>query len=142
MTTQTYQEIEIPSSFPKAKQVEEDIIAAARKYGYSEEDVFALQLSLEEALSNAIRHGNQEDPSKSISLRYYISAAQIDIYVADEGTGFDPTGIPDPTSSENLECPNGRGILLMRAYMNLVEYNECGNVVHMIKLNRQAGKRA
>ncbi len=135
MPAQIYQEIEIHSIYAQAKKTEDGIIAAAQTHGYSEEDIFALRLSLEEALSNAIRHGNKQDPKKTITIRYYVNEDRIDIYIADEGTGFDPIKVPDPTMAENLESPHGRGILLMRAYMNLVEYNDTGNVIHIIKLN-------
>ena len=135
MPAQTYHEIEIPSIYAQAKKAEDGIIAAARDHSYSEEDIFALQLSLEEALSNAIRHGNKQDPGKTITIRYYVNRDRIDIYIADEGTGFDPIKVPDPTKAENLESPHGRGILLMRAYMNLVEYNDTGNVIHIVKLS-------
>jgi len=140
MPSDTYQEIEISSNFSQARQAEQTIVAAAKKQGYDESDLFALQLSLEEALSNAIRHGNRQDSKKYINIRYHVSQERIDIYVADEGTGFDPTKIPDPTADENLENPHGRGIMLMRAYMNLVEYNQEGNVVHIVKLNPKTSK--
>ncbi|MBN1765157.1 MAG: ATP-binding protein [Sedimentisphaerales bacterium] len=135
MPTQSYRDIEIPSDYHRAKEVEDAIIDSAQSHGYHEDDLFALRLSLEEALTNAIRHGNAGDREKKVILRYYINENQADIYVADEGPGFDPTAVPDPTITENLSQPNGRGILLMRAYMNLVEYNDTGNVVHMVKLN-------
>ena len=106
MPAQTYHEIEIPSIYTQAKKVEDGIIAAARTHGYGEEDIFALQLSLEEALSNAIRHGNKQYPDKSITIRYYVNRDRIDIYIADEGTGFNPIKVPDPTIAENLESPH------------------------------------
>jgi len=140
MPSDTYQEIEISSSFSQARQAEQTIVTAAENHGYVESDLFALQLSLEEALSNAIRHGNRQDSQKIINIRYHVSQERIDIYVADEGTGFDPTNVPDPTADENLENPHGRGIMLMRAYMNLVEYNQEGNVVHIVKLNPKSTK--
>ncbi len=136
MPAQTYYEVEIPSEFPQAREIEEKILVAAKKCGYHEEDLFALRLSLEEALTNAIQHGNQKDTDKKINVRYYVNPEEINIYIADEGHGFNPTRVPDPTSEENLENPNGRGIMLMRAYMNLVEYNDTGNVVHLVKLKQ------
>ena len=142
MPIPTYQELEISSGYPQAKQVEDKIITAAEALGYGEEDIFALRLSLEEVLTNAIRHGNRQDERKKINIRFYATKEQVDIYVADEGSGFDPMAVRDPTSNENLECPNGRGIMLMRAYMNLVEYNEVGNVVHLVKLNEKASQRS
>jgi len=140
MPTKIYQEIEFPSTCRQAKIAEDRVIEATRACKYTEEDIFAMRLSMEEALLNAIRHGNTKDQQKKITLRYCVNEQQIDIYVADEGSGFDPMKIADPTLPENLERPNGRGVMLMRAYMNLVEYNDIGNVVHMVKLNSQAPK--
>jgi len=133
MTSPNYQVIEIPTCFSQARQVEEDILEYAVNCHYSEEDLFALRLSLEEALTNAIRHGNKEKPDKRIVVRHSITPERIDIYIADQGKGFDPNGVPDPTADENLALPSGRGIMLMRAYMNVLEYNSLGNEFHMVK---------
>jgi len=126
-------QVSIANDFREAKKVEDGIVAAAQGYAYPDEDLFALRLSLEEALTNAIRHGNGCDPGKHVHVRYAVTPHQVDIYVADEGRGFDPSEIPDPTTAENIELPSGRGIMLMRAYMNRVEYNPQGNEVHLVK---------
>jgi len=136
MPLKIYRELEIGSDFFQAKQAEDEIVAAAGAYNYGEEVIFALRLSLEEALSNAIRHGNVGDADKRVHIRYAIDADRIDITVRDEGGGFDPASIPDPTAAENLENPSGRGIMLMRAYMNKVEYNPKGNQVRLVKMHR------
>jgi len=128
----------IPTDFHEAKLVEDRIVEEAEKRGYDEEAVFALRLSLAEALANAIRHGNGQQETKHINIRYGIDKQRIEIYVEDEGCGFRPDDVPDPTLDENLENPSGRGIMLMRAYMNLVEYNERGNIVHLVKFNKPA----
>ena len=136
MPEQQYQQIEIDSDYQQAKRVEDSIAQQAEECGFDEDAVFALRLGLEEALVNAIRHGSKGDTSKKVKLRYQVTPRQVDVYITDQGDGFNPCGIPDPTSRENLERPNGRGILLMRAYMNLVEYNKKGNTVHITKLNK------
>jgi serine/threonine-protein kinase RsbW len=133
MPSETYREVAIASAFHQAKKVEDGIVMEAMACGYDEEAIFALRLSLEEALTNAIRHGNAGDVNKKVLVRYTVNRDMIDIYVSDEGQGFNPEAVPDPTQAENLESPTGRGIMLMRAYMNEVEYNEKGNTVHMIK---------
>ncbi len=133
MPRNSFEKIEIVSVFPQAKQVEDLIVEQAEKLGYSEEDIFALRLSLEEALTNAIRHGNRQDPQKKVKIRYRARPEEVEIYIADEGKGFDPTLVPDPTREDKLECPSGRGIMLMRAYMDLLEYNTRGNEVHLVK---------
>ena len=126
----------ISSCFCAAKQLEDGIVRAAEQCGYDEESIFALRLSLEEAFANAIRHGNQQDNTKHISVRYSVDEECIEIFVADEGIGFDPRKVPDPTEEKNLQKPTGRGIMLMRSYMNLVEYNETGNMLHLVKLGK------
>ena len=138
MTSNTFTDIQIDSDFHQAKEVEDQIIAAAVQCGYDDDTIFALRLSVEEALSNAIRHGNLYDVHKKVAIRYSVRPDRIDLYVRDEGLGFDPGVVPDPTSPENLESPSGRGVMLMRAYMNQVEFNKRGNQIHLVKLN-QAG---
>ena len=136
MPEKQYHEVEIKSIFSEAKGVEETIVKEAESLGYGGEEIFAVRLSLEEALSNAIRHGNVGDVNKKIHIRFRVDMKCIDIYIGDEGTGFNPEAIPDPTSPEQLECPSGRGIMLMRAYMNQVEYNQRGNEVRLIKRSK------
>jgi len=134
MPTQRYHQLDIPASFRHARDVEGRIVTSAIELGYDDDDVFALKLSLEEALTNAIRHGNKGDQTKTIDMQYYVTAERVEVYIEDKGCGFDYTNVPDPTAAENLESPSGRGIMLMRAFMDTVEYNDKGNVVHMIKL--------
>ena len=132
----SFEQFEITSDYVLAKNVEDQLVSLTKAHHYDEEVVFALRLSLEEALSNAIRHGNKGDTHKKVKVRYLINSDIIDIYVEDEGEGFNPTDVPDPTSKENLSIPSGRGIMLMRAYMNKVEYNAAGNVIHLVKLKQ------
>ncbi len=131
-----FEQVEIASDYTQAKNIEDHLVSLSEAHHYDEEVVFALRLSLEEALSNAIRHGNKGDAAKKVKVRYLINSDIIDIYVEDEGEGFNPIDVPDPTVQENLSVPSGRGIMLMRAYMNKVEYNETGNVIHLVKLNQ------
>lgn len=136
MSDREYQKITIQSCFTSAKQVEDEVVRNAKACGYDAESIFALRLSIEEALTNAIRHGNGEDSSKEVCIRYLVTNDRIDVYIADEGEGFDPSNIPDPTLEENLQKASGRGIMLMRAYMSAVEYNKMGNEIHLSKLNK------
>lgn len=126
----------IDSNICSAKTIEDQIIAEVETNGYDEDSIFALRLSLEEALANAIRHGNQGNSHKSIHIAYHITKEFVEIDIADEGDGFSPNRVPDPTSADKLEIPSGRGILLMRAYMDIVEFNDKGNGVHLVKFNR------
>jgi serine/threonine-protein kinase RsbW len=110
----------------------EVILGAASSRGFDEPSSFAIRLALEEAVANAFRHGNGSDVSKCVRVQYEIDAKRIWIAVEDEGGGFDPDAVPDPTMDENLEIPSGRGIMLMRAYMTHVEIKPPGNRIEMI----------
>ena len=96
-------------------------------------DIFSIHLALEEALVNAIKHGNGLDLAKQVRVRCRMSDDLVQIEIADEGEGFDPTRVPDPTDEHHRECPNGRGVMLMRSFMDRVEYNERGNCVLLEK---------
>lgn len=123
----------IPTDLEAARRLGEELLAKVQARGHSESVLFAVRLALEEALINAIKHGNKFDPHKSITVAAAVDPDRITITVADAGEGFDPDSVPDPTADENLEKPNGRGIMLMRAYMDEVEFNERGNQVRMVK---------
>ncbi len=125
----------IPTDLEAARAAAEEMLGAVEACGCGVEILFAIRLALEEALANAIKHGNRYDPSKRITVTVETDAESTIITVADEGAGFDPCCIPDPTVDENLEKPGGRGIMLMRAYMDDVAYNEGGNEVRMVKRN-------
>lgn len=97
----------------------------------SDKLVFRLTLSLEEAVTNAIRHGNKNDPNKEIRVGYVLDRDKLEIRVTDEGEGFTLNNVPNPTADENLEKPLGRGIHLMRTYADEVVYSKKGNSVKL-----------
>ncbi len=123
----------IPSTYEAARAVEESVLEELDRHGYDEGDAFAVKLALEESLNNAIKHGNGLDPDKTIDIEYDVTGRCVTVTIVDQGAGFDPARVPDPTADENLEKPCGRGIMLMRAYMDEVCYNSCGNRVKMVK---------
>lgn len=131
-------EVVVPNDLRSVKQPEDRIMTALARCKYDEETIFAIKLALEEALTNGVKHGNANDPSKKITVRFYVSNDRIVIMVKDQGPGFSPDKVPDPTADENLERPNGRGIMLMHAYMTRVCYNDCGNEVWMLKERQQS----
>lgn len=92
---------------------------------------FNVRVALCEALANAILYGNRGDRSKMVQLRARYGPFVIEIDVTDEGTGFDPQAVPDPTLPENLERPDGRGVFLIRRLMDEVRFNDRGNSVCM-----------
>lgn len=123
----------IPSELSAAKDAERKLLAEVARFGYSEAATFAIKLALEEAINNAIKHGNKLDPSKPVEVCFEVGPAEAVIVVSDQGDGFDPCSLPDPTADENLEKPTGRGVMLMRAYMDEIRYNAKGNQVLMRK---------
>jgi serine/threonine-protein kinase RsbW len=127
-------ELTIVSDLSEARRVQEQIAGELHASAYTEHDVFAIKLALEEALVNAIKHGNQMDPDKRVFVVYSVTAERFDIRITDEGPGFNPEDVPDPTAIENLERPCGRGLLLMRGFMTDVQYHGRGNVVSMSKV--------
>jgi len=123
----------IPSTAAAVGQLCREILDTARERGFGEQDLFAIHLALEEAFMNAVRHGNQSDPSKNVTVELLITPEKLDISIADQGCGFDPEALPDPRQGENLYKTEGRGVLLIRAYMDIIEYNTMGNCVHLVK---------
>jgi len=125
--------IEIPSEPMQLSRVESLIIPRLEEMNYGERAIFAVRLALEEAVINAMKHGNHMDKAKRVVITFSANPQELAINVEDEGDGFDPDAVPDPTLDENLEVPHGRGLVLMRAYMDDVVYSPKGNKVTIIK---------
>lgn len=123
----------IPSDTVEGQRVQEEILSRLAGCGFPEKVLFGIRLAIEEALVNAIKHGNQLDRQKSVHVRYNVSLKHFEIEIADEGTGFRPEDVPDPTAPENLERPCGRGLMLMRAYMTECEFIPPGNICRMVR---------
>ncbi|MCG6158074.1 ATP-binding protein [Rubinisphaera margarita] len=123
----------IPSDDACALDLQDQIIEQMEQQSFSSRDLFSTRLALSELLTNAIRHGNRMDYDKSVTVEWNLSATRIDVTITDEGEGFDPSHLPDPTDEENLERCGGRGVLLVRSFLDEVCYNERGNSVHIVK---------
>ena len=126
-------QIEIGSDLQSARGVEDEILREAERMGFSPECAFAIRLALEEAVVNAHKHGNRCDTTKRIIVSYAVMPTKIVVRVRDEGPGFDPRLVPDPTAPDRISLPNGRGLMLMKAYLDDVRYNEQGNEVQLVK---------
>ncbi len=109
------------------------ILGGMEERGFSQDDVFAVHLAMEEAFLNAVKHGNKMDPLKKVTIDWCIDAEKVDIRLQDEGEGFTPEDVPDPRFGENLYRPEGRGLLLINAYMHVAEYSDRGNCLHMVR---------
>lgn len=124
---------ELREGLEAAQAAVADALAAR---GYDEGAMFAIRLALEEAIVNAFRHGNRSDPKKVVFFRATIDGSRADFEVEDQGPGFDPGLIPDPTEDDNIEIPSGRGVMLIKAYMTEVEYVKPGNRLRMAYIRR------
>ncbi len=123
----------IASDPAAGRQVVEEVLAELERQNWIAHDIFSIHLALEEALANAIKHGNGKDSAKQVHVQCAIFAEMIRIQVSDEGPGFTPEEVPDCTAEENLETPSGRGIMLMRNFMSRVEFRQPGNCVILEK---------
>lgn len=123
----------IPSVSASVAPFLDAIVAELEQREWNPSDVFAIRLALDEAVANAIEHGNRHDPEKKVQLTAEISGERILVSIQDEGTGFSLDSICDPTLEENLETPQGRGLFLIRNFMTRVWHNETGNVIYMEK---------
>lgn len=138
MSAPEHFEVIIPSETSAGQEVQERIVARLEQLEFSMRDVFGVRLALEEGLVNAIKHGNRMDPGKTVRVEWSISSDFIRVVIEDQGPGFSPETVPDPTAEENLERPCGRGIMLMRSFMSLVEYQGRGNVLVLEKRRASA----
>ncbi|MDO4627922.1 MAG: ATP-binding protein [Planctomycetia bacterium] len=124
----------IPSRTEAGHAILDGVLLQLQDFEWTQKDVFAIQLSFEEALVNAIRHGNQSDNRLGVKVHLEITPERFLARIQDEGPGFDPDALPDPTLEDFLEMPCGRGVKLMRAYMSSVYFNSLGNTVTLEKV--------
>jgi len=124
----------VVESKPSARvEVCQQIMAKLEANHFGKDDFFAVHLTLEEAFLNAVKHGNKMDPTKKVKVEYLVDSEKVDISITDEGNGFDPDAVADPRFGDGPFKPGGRGLFLMNMYMDIVEYNERGNSVRMIR---------
>ena len=128
-------QFDIPSDLDHGRTVQETILEACRHARFEDDAFFAVKLALDEAVTNAIKHGNRLDPFKRVRVTANISAQGAEIEITDEGPGFDRSKVPDPTIDENIDKCSGRGLLLIEAYMTKVSWSADGRSIRMQKLN-------
>ncbi len=116
--------LEIESSPNNLITVEEFVNYFAVELGLDEETMSGLLLAVTEATTNAILHGNKNNKLKMVRIFVYVEGSTLTIKIKDEGKGFDPSIVPDPTNPENLLKDSGRGLYLMRVYMDGLNYNQ------------------
>jgi serine/threonine-protein kinase RsbW len=124
---------DITSDPAQIERVEAALLQSLELLAYPKAAHFALRLALHEAITNAFRHGHRElPPSTPVHVDVIALPDSITMQVRDQGPGFDPGAVPDPTTDENLERGSGRGLLLIRAYMSRAEYLEGGRMLRMV----------
>ena len=126
----------LESSIDSVDQAERMVLEVANKIGFNEDDQNAISMAVRESMVNAVAHGNKYNSRKRVQLRIEGHHDHLVIVIADEGDGFDEAAIPDPLAQENLLKQSGRGLLLMRAFMDECQHSPrepSGTVVRMVK---------
>ena len=111
-------EVTLESRVKNVEVAEEISRGVSETAGFGPEAAFQIEMAVHETVINAIYHGNQQDPRKNVSLKFLIFEDGLEIHVRDEGMGFDPGSLPDPVAKENLLNVSGRGIFLVRKFMD------------------------
>ena len=132
--------VEVPND---VRAIERTVELVVRRCQTCEEKARRFHLNfrvgLAEALANAMLYGNGSDPAKRVRVEVTVSQVRVSARVTDQGDGFDPSAVEDPTTPENLLRPGGRGLFLMRQLLDEVRYNDRGNSVTLVlQLEEQA----
>lgn len=123
----------------KLESIDEAVVSITRfalDSGFTDDEIFGIDMAVREAMANAVKHGNKFDETKTIEITLSNSIKTLEISIRDFGEGFDIQEVPDPTNPENLLKTSGRGILFMNNFMDEVEWSnhlKGGTVVKMIK---------
>lgn len=129
-------ELNLPSRIESVAEAAATVAIFVIRAGIAEEAAFGIDMAVREAVTNAVIHGNQQDESKTVDLTLKSSPEGVEIIVHDQGPGFNPSEVPDPTKEENLLKTSGRGIFFMRTFMDVVDWlkrPEGGTTVRMVK---------
>jgi serine/threonine-protein kinase RsbW len=126
-----YKRLKIESKMANLRVIENAIDEITNIAGIKQDDYGKILVATLEAVNNAITHGNKADPQKMVDVEIEFDDTNMTITVTDEGNGFDPASIPDPTKPENIEELSGRGVFLMSKLADSISFNEKGNSVTM-----------
>jgi len=124
--------IQIPSMIDNIRIIESFIDNTKEIYKLDDDIYGNILIAVTESVNNAIRHGNHEDPSKNVSLSMILEENTVRFIIADQGEGFDPSQLPDPTAPETIEKTGGRGIFLMRHLSDEVHFRKQGCEVELV----------
>lgn len=135
-------DLTVPAEPAAIPRITDGVTAVLRGKRWAEDDIMAVELALQEAIANAVRHGCKGDPTKKIQCCVTVDAAgEAVIVVRDPGPGFDPAAVPDPLNEENIFKPSGRGVFLINGLMDEVEYSDGGREVQMRKRSAEPVKQ-
>jgi serine/threonine-protein kinase RsbW len=123
--------LRIESKLSNLGVVENAVDTITRDAGINKENYGKILVSVMEAVTNAIVHGNELDKKKFVDIEIILEKSSLKVTVVDQGKGFRPAEVPDPTETENLEKVNGRGVFLMSRLADEIEFNKKGNSVTM-----------
>ena len=123
--------LRIESKLSNLGIVENAVDTITRDAGINKENYGKILVSVMEAVNNAIIHGNKSDEKKFVDIEIMLENSSMSVTVEDQGQGFKPTDVPDPTEPENIEKVNGRGVYLMRRLADEIKFNKKGNSVTM-----------
>jgi serine/threonine-protein kinase RsbW len=133
----------IPSELTYVSGINYEISILLKEFGFPLQDArINIPLACDEAITNAIVHGNKSQPEKKVNVQIYLSNSRFRIRVRDQGAGFDFESLADPRHGENVHRSSGRGVFLMRNIMDTVEYKEGGRVLELEKLNPNSKRAA
>ncbi len=125
----------LDSTLDTVNSAEETAGRIAAEAGFDEEEIMKISMAVREAAVNAVLHGNAYDPNKKVTLAFERTSRDLVISIRDQGKGLDASKIPDPLAPENLMKTSGRGIFLIRSFMDVVEIHpsKTGTELRMIK---------
>ena len=126
-----YKRLQIESLPNNLRIVEKVIDEVTNELGISQDNYGKIMVSTMEGVNNAILHGNKQMPEKYVDIVFRFKTDELQVKISDEGEGFKPEEVPDPTLPENLEELNGRGIFLMSHLADTIKYSKKGNAVTM-----------
>ena len=135
MTVETT-ELSLPSRIETVATAAAAVAEFIGRFGVSDDAAFGIDMAVREAVTNAVLHGNHQDESKTVDIVLKSSPDAVEISVHDQGPGFNPEDVPDPTANENILKTSGRGIFFMRTFMDEVDWlirPEGGTTVRMLK---------
>lgn len=125
--------LDLPSDLRVIEAAVTYLVGRCRAYSFGGSRLnLNFRVGVTEALANAVLYGNEGDARRSVRVEVSIDSSRVELRVVDQGSGFDPEAVPDPTQPENLERSGGRGLFLIRQLMDEVEYNERGNAVRLL----------